>query len=142
MKKNYPSKFHKGQIVRRKTLSGSPIGPYLKITGISYNTITAVPIDGSNKLGVLIQKEHVATYTMKSLIVSEDILRRLYRGETTVVTHPVTPLWQKLYMCVPELVRFHTSKTSDEHIFFVDNVDIIFSAGQTVVKLTVADVII
>ena len=96
-----------GQLIRRKTHDGAPIGPYMKITCVDKGTIVYAKVIDTNESPVLIQKKNVYIPKVKSLYISEEKLNNIKSERDTVVSHPATVSWIKLYeQPNPDLIRF------------------------------------
>lgn len=103
------SKFQKGQIVRRKLHSGTPIGPYMQIMHIEQDKVYC-DIIGKDNPNIALFKDNVYVYSQISLMISDEMLKRLKQGKTICVSHPITVKWEKAYKENPELVHFYSQK--------------------------------
>lgn len=131
------NKFYVGQIIRRKSKDGNPIGPYLVVTTVGKITLYADPIGRASSIGHMFLKRNVYVHSEYSLCVSEDMLRRLQTGETICVSHKEDTHWSRVYNNPPEIVRFYTKTKGYEATFVIENVRKVVSLNESIIRITV-----
>lgn len=96
-----------GQIIRKKTHSGTPIGPYMRIEHIDKNSdcvyASVIGLDTPNE-SILINNVHIPD--IRTLYVSEEKLWKIKRKAGSVlIAHPSCKTWNKVFEEMPELLR-------------------------------------
>ena len=144
------AKFHVGQIVRKKSCSGDPVGEYMKIYKIEKKCIYANVLnprkDSVNyqnpKSICMLNKENVYIHTINSLCISEDLYYRLVKGYTICAQHLATAKWLNVLDSPPELIRFYTQAKNYQAVFVVENVRKTFTLNEQVVKIVVSNLVL
>lgn len=101
-----------GDIVRKRTSYDIPVGPYMRVVAVNSNYITAEPI-GINEPSVLMNNSR--TFKKMSIIqlaVSKERLLSIRAGISTVISHPATKMWERVYDETPDLVKFYCTDGS------------------------------
>jgi hypothetical protein len=107
-----------GDIIRRKTKAGKPIGPYLIVTGIG-EKISAKTIDSTN-VDFILLKENVYQVKTTTLYISKLMLSELSCGSRICVQHPASVRWNSVVNKHIEVVRLRCKPQEYEHIFVVE----------------------
>ena len=95
-----------GQLIRKKTHDGAPIGPYMRIERDDRDRVLASVIGRKEPLTSILKK-NVYIPKIRSLYISEEKLWNVKKEKDTVVSHPATTKWIKLYeQPNPDLIRF------------------------------------
>lgn len=100
-----------GQIIRRKSASGCPIGPYMRIT--KFPDIRHVETND-----VLLLRKNVYQVKVAKLVISDMIFNRIADGRQSAIIHDICPRWKKLFDNIPEVIQFRSEKYSDKTIVF------------------------
>lgn len=130
-----------GDIIRRKTVGGYPIGPYMRIEYIERNRIYASTI-GLDNPNIVIARDRVYEHKIRSLCISEELLERLKNGTTICAQHVCIPKWEDFFYNPTPLVRFYTQPKGYESVFVTENVRKMRSLGEMVIKIIVGERII
>ena len=125
-----------GDIIRRKASDGAPIGPYMQIMAIKDEYVYADVI-GLDEPNILILKKDVHVCTISTLIISEQLLHDLERGNKFVVSHLETKMWKNVLAKKPELIRFRTALKNYQHIFVADTYRRVLSCSELYIKIIV-----
>ena len=99
-------KFSKGDIVRKCTGAGTPIGPWLMIT-LASNTKVHTKCLESNENDIILTKKFAWKPKMAYLAVSENTIKRVKAGRT-VISHPASARWKDLLHNFPDVVVLYT----------------------------------
>lgn len=100
-----------GQIIRRKSASGCPIGPYMRIT--KFPDIRHVETND-----VLLLRKNVYQVKVTKLVISDMIFNRIADGRQSAIIHDMCPRWKKLFDNIPEVIQFRSERDSDKTIVF------------------------
>lgn len=121
-------KFTKGDLVRKCTQSGTPIGPWLKILMANANQIHAKVIDPIDTTiePMILDRKHVWKPKVIQLAVSEDTIRRVKTGRREI-THPASTKWKELFDNFPDIVVLYTML--GEKVYCVPN-NVYYCIGQ------------
>ena len=117
----------KGQIVRRITNNGTPIGPYMIVKEfLSDHVLTQRCEIGANPTNVeclYYAKNHLCKIKIIRVIVQDEIWERMAEGRQSAIIHDLTPLWNKIYDKEPELIQFRSRKYPQKvAIYTVDRI--------------------
>ena len=107
-----------GDIIRRKSKSGKPIGPYLIITNVG-EKISARTIEPSN-VDFILLKENVYQVKTTTLYVSKPMLTEVSCGSRICVQHPASARWNAMVDKHIEVVKLRCKPQEYEHIFVVE----------------------
>lgn len=135
------AKFYVGQIIRKKSKTGAPVGPYLMVQHVEYDRVYADTI-GLDNPNVMILKENVYRYKTDAVCISEDLYNRLIKGQTICAQHKATTQWLKVWSSPPELIKFYTQRKNYQTIFVVENVTKTWSLGEYVVRIIVDNLVV
>lgn len=108
-------KLTRGQIIRRKSENGGPIGPYIRITQATNYFVYGCPI-GMN-IEVLMHRKNVYVPPMVKLPVRPLKFQELCNKITTTVTHKLSPKYEKMLKNPPELVCFYDNMDGDHRVY-------------------------
>jgi len=135
------AKFYLGQIIRKKSKNGTPVGPYLMVQHIEYDRVYADAI-GLDNPNVMILKENVYIYKIDAVCISEDLYNRLIKGQTICAQHKATAQWLKVWSSPPELIRFYTQSKNYQAVFVVENITKTMSLGENVIRIIVDNLVV
>lgn len=137
-------KFRKGDLVRKCTESGIPIGPWLRIelaNAYQVHVKIAEPIvtEDDDPTSMTLDKKHVWKPKIIQLAVSEDTIRRVKSGRREI-THIVSPKWKELFDDCPDIVVLYTMLGGNKIYCVPDNV--YYCIGQTQIIRLIIDRVI
>jgi len=105
----------KGDIIRRQTKSGYPIGQYMRILSINGNKIKVI---GTGGLSFTIFKtDNLKVYSKKILQISKEDYIKLKVAFIECYRHELTKSFDDVYDNPPDIIEFWT-KGMDERLFF------------------------
>lgn len=132
-------KFFVGNIVRKKTASGTAVGPFMQIMHIEGGRIYADVI-GLDEPNVMLQKKAVVPMKCYSLPISARQLDRLKQGKTDRICHPVSIRWQSAYEKTLDLIRFYVLEgAGNSAVFTVDSINKRLSLNEPVIEIVVGE---
>jgi hypothetical protein len=129
-------KFYVGQLVRRKTKNGTPVGPYLRIEAIEDDRVYASAI-GEDSPNYMLLKVNTYTPTMTCLVIGEHLLNQLKEGRTVCAQHVATERWLNVCKKPVELIRFYTQRQGYENVYVVERIYQQTSFREKVVRIIV-----
>lgn len=97
-----------GKLIRKKTISGKPIGPYLVVLMSNRWQSYAVYLEGKPK-AIFLKKKDI--YQVKELYLPLELktFKRIQSGAQTKIRHSVTTTYDKLFTKEFEVLKFFTS---------------------------------
>lgn len=107
-----------GQIIRRKTNGGIPIGPYLRIVGFKTEFVEAERLDSKSGITVFIERTRVYEPGTMNLILSDKIMDRIKIGQQRAIIHDLSPKWRLLKERKPEVILLRSIKYSQKVVIF------------------------
>lgn len=125
-----------GDIVRKKMHNGTPIGPYVQVMKIEDDRVYC-DIIGEDMPNVMILRKNVFVPKTMGLIVSEEKLWKLYKGEDLCISHLATKAWLKVIDEQPELIRFHCRPKIYSHTFVVSYIKEYWQFGEHRIRIVI-----
>lgn len=105
----------KGDIIRRQTKSGFPVGQYMRILSMNGNKIKVV---GTSGLSFTVFKtDNLKVYSKTVLQISKEDYIKLKVAFIECYRHELTKSFDKVYGNPPDIIEFWT-KGIDERLFF------------------------
>lgn len=134
-------KFSAGDIVRKCTASGTPIGPWLKIIAANAHNVWVGPSDNSCEcLEAKMDRNRIWIPKKARLCVSNHTIKRVLNGDI-VVSHPVSKNWIDLYENRPDIVELYTTDGMYKVWCTIDGVKVERTYTETIVKLIIDRII-
>ena len=97
-----------GKLIRKKTISGKPIGPYLVVLMSNRWQSYAVYLEGKPK-AIFLKKKNIYQVKELNLPLELKTFKRVQSGAQTKIQHSVTTTYDKLFTKEFEVLRFFTS---------------------------------
>lgn len=97
-----------GKLIRKKTISGKPIGPYLVVLMSNRWQSYAVYLEGKPK-AIFLKKKNIYQVKELNLPLELKTFKRVQGGAQTKIQHSVTTTYNKLFTKEFEVLRFFTS---------------------------------
>lgn len=134
----------KGQIIRKKSLDGCPIGSYMRVVHMEHGRVYA-DVLGSDIPNNVLLRNRVCEIKQASLPIPEELLKKLKNGRTLRVVHDVSPKWLRVVYERPEIITFYSlpigSKTKGlRGIFVIENIRRMFSVVEITVNYEIKEV--
>lgn len=98
----------KGQFIRKQLKDGTPIGPYLRITGFIRGTVVAQSLSG--KVDYIIPRKDVCELKVIKLIIPDEIVDRVKNGRQSAIIHDVSSRWRQSNLNCAEVVQLRSQK--------------------------------
>lgn len=119
----------KGDIVRRVTSDGAPVGAFMKVRGFLDNDHVLVQrcepdMVVSNLHSHYCLKKRLRVSKIVKFPIQDSIWERIHDGRQIAIIHDPTPLWEKMFDKEPELVEIRSVKYPQikRMVFVVDRV--------------------
>lgn len=97
-----------GKLIRKKTISGKPIGPYLMVLMSNRWQSYVVYLEGRPK-AIFLKKKNIYQVKELNLPLELKTFKRVQDGAQTKIQHSVTTTYNKLFTKEFEVLRFFTS---------------------------------
>lgn len=97
-----------GKLIRKKTISGKPIRPYLVVLMSNRWQSYAVYLEGKPK-AIFLKKKNIYQVKELNLPLELKTFKRVQSGAQTKIRHSVTTTYNKLFTKEFEVLRFFTS---------------------------------
>lgn len=97
-----------GKLIRKKTISGKPIGPYLVVLMSNRWQSYAVYLEGKPK-AIFLKKKNIYQVKELNLPLELKTFKRIQSGMQTKIQHSVTTTYDKLFTKEFEVLKFFTS---------------------------------
>lgn len=105
----------KGDVIRRQTKSGCPVGQYMRILSMNGNKIKVI---GASGLSFTVFKtDNLKVYSKMILQISKEDYIKLKVAFIECYRHELTKSLDKVYGNPPDIIEFWT-KGIDERLFF------------------------
>lgn len=132
-------KIKEGQIVRRKTLDGTPEGPWLYVRQSECRWVYTSPIINGKKskderMG-LVLRERVWIPKIAYLPISLQVMRRIRFGVQKKVSHLPTKKWNALITEQPDLIAFYTPDGDEWSYFTIEDITLSVVTYQRTVSI-------
>lgn len=111
----------KGQICRRMSNDGTPIGPYMIIKNFLNGGTVELErccVDKPSHYTVHLLKGHVKECKIRRIVISDTIWERIRDGKQSAIIHEATKVWSDLQNIKPELVQLRSIKYSQKVMVF------------------------
>ena len=90
----------------------------------------------------MILKENVYRHKIDAVCISEEMYRRLVKGQTICVQHIATTQWVKVWSSPPELIKFYTQAKNYQAVFVLENVTKTISLGEPMIRIIVNNLVL
>lgn len=97
-----------GKLIRKKTISGKPIGPYLVVLMSNRWKSCAVYTTGRSCM-ITLKKKNIYQVKELNLPLELKTFKRVQSGAQTKIQHSITTTYDKLFTKEFEVLRFFTS---------------------------------
>lgn len=97
-----------GKLIRKKTISGKPIGPYLVVLMSNRWQSYAVYLEDKPK-AIFLKKKNIYQVKELNLPLELKTFKRIQSGAQTKIQHSVTTTYDKLFTKEFEVLKFFTS---------------------------------
>lgn len=117
------------QIIRRKSASGCPVGPYMRITAFPDRSHVETA-------DILLLRKNVYEPKVVRLVISDAIFNRIADGRQSAIIHDMCPRWKKLLDNIPEVIQFRSEKYSNKTIVFsIECVRVVYYGCERIKQL-------
>lgn len=134
----------KGMLVRQKSISGAPIGPWLRIIyANAFWVYTEIIALNKNNQGIL-KRERVWIPNHIRLPLQREIVIKIRDGKQHKIYHQRCALWtKKLFKSgIPDLITFYTTDGREDVTVAVDLVEPVIVAYEKLIKVSIDRVIL
>lgn len=134
----------KGQIIRKKLKNGTPVGPYLRITGFvnRFKTQIVLAQSVSGNVEYAIPRDRVYELNFVKMIISDEIVERIIKGRQSAIIHDISTKWCLENLNCAEVVQLRSQKYTQKVIICtVDSVSTVYYNRKPQVRLQLGHII-
>ena len=134
----------KGQIVRKLSISGKPVGTYWIIDGfISANKVVHLLSLSSSNVDCYVKRDRIHVCKRCKLIISDRVYTRIEKEIQHSIIHDSSPKWVQLFEKQPEIIQLRNELYSERTmVFLVEEIKKIFNEYGLQIRLDLGEKIL